>query len=62
MAEISRINMISTIEKVSGDLGNFLANNYFSNPLMDESENTIYEHSFNFLNFYQKSQFFLFFF
>lgn len=49
--------MISTNEKVSGDLGNFLANNYFSNPLMDDSEGTVYEHSFNFLNFYQKSQF-----
>lgn len=54
--EVSRVNMISTIEKIAGDLGSFLSNNYFSNSLMEE-KSTLIENSLNFVHYYQKNQF-----
>ena len=53
--ELSRVSMISTPEKVGGDLGNFLSNYYFSNSLT-EAENNLYENTFNFIHYFQKNQ------
>lgn len=58
--EVARASLISTPEKVGGDLGNFLSKFYFSNNLM-EGQNSLFENTFNLVHYFQKNQFLIYF-